>query len=73
MQNKYGVQFPNHEEKGFAFHWLGAKVTFKLLGQTVTGTVLAVDGIYKTIDVEIRDGRKYVTVNGHFACFKRTT
>ena len=66
--NKYGVWFSDGNT-GFDFNWLGAKVSFKLLGQTIIGEVQQADTCYKTVDVEFQDGRKIVTVHAHIKAF----
>jgi len=69
--NKYGVWFKDGDIGSFAYNWLGAKVSFLLLGQKVFGEVKQSDSCYHTLDVEFNDKRKFVTVNGHFNCFTR--
>lgn len=72
MFNKYGVcGFKESEKKDFAFNWLGATVSFKLLGQTIIGKVTGADGYNYTLDVEFDDGQKTVIVSGHFNCFRK--
>ena len=73
FRNKYDVL--GFDEKDFAYRWLGANVSFKLLGQTVQGIVnganLPTIGSTHTLDVEFTDGQKCITVRGHFNCFKK--
>jgi hypothetical protein len=69
MQNEHGVH--GFDEKDFSYNWLGAKVTFKLFGVKVEGTVRQVDVCYHTLDVELTDGNKMITVSGHFNCFRK--
>lgn len=61
--------------KDFTYRWLGAPVSFKLLGQTVQGIVDSVNwptiGSSHTLDVKFTDGQKTITVRGHFNCFRR--
>ena len=57
----------------FGENWLGKKVTFTLLGQTVTGTVIqAIDDLcaHKWLVAEFRDGSKQVKVGGPYQAFR---
>jgi len=71
--NKYNVQ--GFTEKDFSYNWLGAKVSFKLLGQIVQGIVIGVNlptiGSPHTLEVEFTHQQKTVIVKGHFNCFKK--
>jgi hypothetical protein len=58
----------------FGDNWLGKEVTFTLLGQRVTGTVIeAIHEIctYRWLIVEFRDGPKQVKVGGPYQAFRR--
>ena len=69
--NPYGVWCSGNDED-FAFNWLGAPVSFKLIGQTVQGEVKETDGCYHTIKVMyLGEKHKTVIVEGQFTCFKR--
>lgn len=71
--NQYGVLGFN--EKDFAYNWLGAQVSFTLLGQRILGIVkganLPTIGSTHTLDVEFTDRQKTITVRGHFNCFRK--
>ena len=69
--NKYDVYCQNGNDKEFSFRWLGAPVSFKLLGLTVKGVVTATDSCYKTLDVEFIDNGKTITVSRAFQGFRR--
>ncbi len=66
--NKYGVWFDKGDE-GFPFNWMGARVSFKLFGELRYGTVFGADTVYKTVKVELMDGRKHITVEAHIRAF----
>ncbi len=71
--NPYGIW--GFTKKDFAYNWLGATVSFKLLGQIIQGEVKAANlptiGSTHTLDVGFADGQKTITVRGHFNCFKK--
>ena len=72
MFNKHGIMGFDPADIGtFEFNWLGAKVNFEVLGHIITGTVDTVDAIYHDITVDFNDGKKIVTVRGHFRNFKK--
>lgn len=71
--NDYGVVgFP---EKDFSYRWLGAQVSFTLLGKRLSGIVkstsLPTIGSPHTLDVEFKEGSKLIIVRGHFNCFRK--
>jgi hypothetical protein len=73
FKNQYNVL--GFKEKDFAYNWLGAGVSFTLLGQRILGIVkdtnLPTIGSTHTLDVEFTDGQKTITVRGHFNCFRK--
>lgn len=73
FRNQYDIL--GFDEKDFAYRWLGAKVSFTLLKQQISGIVkganLPTIGSTHTLDVEFADGKKTITVRGHFNCFRR--
>lgn len=58
----------------FANRWLDRSVEFKLLGQTIRGTVTQVmDRLCASgwVVAEFRDGGKQVKVGGHYQAFRQ--
>jgi hypothetical protein len=79
--NPHGVHNSNHTNAAFGiyaspwtnfcYNWLGAKVSFKLLGQKICGTVHGVDDSHYTITAEFWEGTKRVSVKAPYQAFRR--
>jgi len=69
--NKYGVSFDNNYYDTFSFNWLGAKVSFAILGQTVIGKIKGTSSMDSMLTAEFYDSGKRIEVTGDVKLFTK--